>query len=119
MFRQVAELMYFVPNRLEAANWYAQLFEVELTRLADPDHFYLQIGGQEVWFHQADCKVYAGTAGCVPYWQVEDFDRALERAIDLGALLYRGPLDRQDGTYMCQVKDPFGNLMGMVGPKPG
>ena len=36
--------------------------------------------------------------------------------ISLGAVLYRGPRDREDGTYMCQVKDPYGNLIGFVGP---
>jgi hypothetical protein len=35
---------------------------------------------------------------------------------EMGALLYRGPLDRRDGEFMCQMKDPFGNLFGLVGP---
>jgi len=60
----------------------------------------------------------AGAAGQVAYWQVEYFDDALERAKHQGAELYRGPLKREeDGQYMCQVKDPFGNLIGLVGPK--
>ncbi|HET7090661.1 MAG TPA: VOC family protein [Anaerolineae bacterium] len=59
----------------------------------------------------------AGAAGQVAYWHVEDFDAALERAENLGAVLYRGPLRRLDGQYMCQVKDPFGNLIGLIGPR--
>lgn len=79
--------------------------------------FLLRVGDQEVWFHQSDSKVPSGAAGHVTYWQVTDFDVVLERAIHLGAKLYRGPLDRQDGNYMCQVMDPDGNLIGLIGPR--
>ncbi|MEO1144103.1 MAG: hypothetical protein AAFY26_00660 [Cyanobacteria bacterium J06638_22] len=69
-----------------------------------------------MWFHQADGKVSCGAAGQVAYWQVTDFDAVLNHAIHLGAQLYRGPLDREDGTCMCQVKNPDGNLIGFFGP---
>jgi predicted enzyme related to lactoylglutathione lyase len=75
------------------------------------------VGLQEIWFHQADNKMPAGAAGQVAYWQVDNFDTALEKAKHLGAELYRGPLTRTDGQYMCQVRDPFGNLLGLIGPK--
>lgn len=115
MFKQVAEIMYFVPDRLAAAKWYSDLFDTEITFLADPEHFFIQVGNQEVWFSQADSKVPSGAVGQVAYWEVEDFDAVLERAVQLGAKLYRGPLDRQDGTYMCQVQDPYQNLLGFFG----
>ena len=117
MFKRVAEIMYFVPDRRASAEWYSNLFDIEITVLDNPDHFFIQVGGQQVWFHQADNKVPSGAAGHVAYWQVNDFDTALERATQLGAILHRGPLDRQDGSYMCQVKDPYGNLIGFIGSK--
>ena len=117
MYKGISEIMYFVPDRRAAAGWYARLFEAEIITLENPEHFFIRIGGQDVWFHIEDAKMPAGGAGQVAYWEVEDFDRALARAEDLGALLYRGPLDREDGTFMCQVKDPFGNLVGIFGPK--
>lgn len=117
MFKHVSEIMYFVADRHAAAEWYSNLFEIEITYLGNPEHFFIQVGEQEVWFHQSDSKVASGAAGHVAYWRVIDFDRALERATLLGAQLYRGPLDRQDGTYMCQVKDLDGNLIGLIGPR--
>ncbi|TOL44982.1 glyoxalase/bleomycin resistance/dioxygenase family protein, partial [Vibrio parahaemolyticus] len=33
----------------------------------------------------------------------------------LGARLYRGPMEIEDGLSMCQVEDPFGNLIGLRG----
>lgn len=59
----------------------------------------------------------AGAAGHIAYWQVDDFDATLERAMQLGAALYREPLDRQAGSYMCQIKDPYGNLIGFIGSR--
>ena len=117
MFSGISEIMYFVPSRVEAAEWFAKLFGQDITRLENPEYFYIRIGNQDVWFHIVDAKMPAGGDGQVAYWQVEDFDADLEHAQNLGAHLYRGPLDREDGTYMCQVKDPFGNLIGMIGPK--
>ena len=36
----------------------------------------------------------------------------LERA---GAKLYRGPLVIGNGEAICQMSDPFGNLLGLIG----
>jgi predicted enzyme related to lactoylglutathione lyase len=59
-------------------------------------------------------------AGQVAYWQVDAFDAALARVETLGTELCRGPLHRpEDGLFMGQVRDPFGNLIGLVGPRLG
>jgi uncharacterized protein len=117
MFEQVSEVIYFVSDRRAAAEWYSNLFGIEITWLDNPEHFFIRVGEQEVWFHQSDIKVPSGAAGQVAYWQVTDFNAVLERAIQLGAKLYREPLDRQDGTYMCQVLDPDGNPIGIIGSR--
>lgn len=117
MFKHVSEVMYFVFDRRVAAEWYSNLFDIKITWLENPEHFFIRVGNQDVWFHQSDSKVPSGAAGHVAYWEVTDFDAVLERATQLGAKLYRGPLDRQDGSYMCQVKDLDGNLIGLIGPR--
>ena len=117
MFQGIIELMYFVPDRRVAADWYAQLLDLPITCMADPEHYFLRVGQQDIWFHLADDKSPSGTGGQVAYWRVENFDAAQVRAEGLGAVLYRGPLDRGDGEWMCQMKDPFGNIFGLVGAK--
>ncbi len=118
MFRGVTEVMYFVSDRRAAADWYSRLLNLPISCLEEPEHFFLRVGEQDIWFHQADSKSPSGTGGQVAYWQVDDFAAVLTHAQQLGAVLHRGPLDRNDGYFMCQMKDPFGNAFGLIGPEP-
>ena len=116
LFLCVIEVMYFVKDPRKAAAWYATLVGQPISTLDDPQHFFIRVGPQEIWFHLADEKSPTGMGGQVAYWKVESFDSARARAEAYGAELYRGPLDRLDGTFMCQLRDPFGNVFGMIGP---
>jgi uncharacterized protein len=117
MTPHLVELLYFVPDRLAAARWYADLFGSDINYLNDPDYFFVRVGPQEIWFHQVDEKCPAGAGGQVAYWMVDDLDAMLARALERGATLCRGPLERLDGRFMCQVHDPSGNLIGLVGTR--
>ena len=41
---------------------------------------------------------------------------ALRHFEGLGAIRYRGPMAIEDGQRMCQVRDPWGNCIGLRGP---
>ena len=43
----------------------------------------------------------------------------IEHFSELGATLYRGPMLIENALAMCQVKDPFGNLIGLRGEYSG
>ena len=117
MIHGIVEVMYFVSDREQAAAWYAKFFGTTLTYLDDDRVFFVRTGYQDIWFHQADEKVGSGSAGQVSYWKVNDFDTVIQRALEMEAQLYRGPLRRyEDHLWMCQLKDPFGNLIGIIGP---
>ena len=115
MVQGISEVMLFVADRRLTAEWYSALMRSPILSLEDPEHFYLRIGDHEIWFHMADEKNPVGPAGQVAYWRVDDFDAMSVQATSLGATLYRGPLDRNDGSWMCQMRDPFGNVFGLVG----
>lgn len=115
MFPFIAEIMMFVPDRRVAAEWYARLFDCPLVFLDNPEHFFVRIGACDLWFHAADEKMGPGIVGQVAYWRVESLDHAMDRAREMGAVLFRGPLDREDGEFMCQMIDPFGNVLGLIG----
>lgn len=76
----------------------------------------LRIGDIQLEFVPADEKVSSGAAGTVAYWEVPDFNAALAALQSCGAALYRGPLTIEGGFAMCQLRDPWGNCIGITGP---
>ncbi len=50
----------------------------------------------------------------VAYWGTEDAEGELRRLIELGAEQYREVQDVGGGIRVGIVKDPFGNLIGII-----
>lgn len=80
---------------------------------------YLDVAGVMLEIVPADEKVSNGAAGSVVYWHTPDFEASLEHLLNMGATLYRGPLSIEAGKKMCQVRDPWGNCIGLRGPSRG
>ncbi len=113
----IAVVMLHVGDVAAAQAWYQGLFPQAVPLdLGVPGVGCLQIGGSRMEFVPADEKVAAGAAGSVVYWQVAHFDAALAHALNQGATLYRGPMPIEAGQAMCQVRDPWGNCVGLRGP---
>lgn len=76
----------------------------------------MRIGDFLIEVVRADDKIPGGKAGTVLYWAVADLIEAVAHFESLGSEVYRGPMPIEDGQGMCQVTDPFGNLIGLRGP---
>jgi len=112
----IAAVMVHVPDPAQGLRWYAAAFpQARLMRLEEQDFEFLALGALRIEVVHADEKVAAGAAGAVVYWQVGDFDRSLQHLLGLGASLYRGPMAIEHGRRMCQVRDPWGNCLGIRG----
>ncbi|EHT4943454.1 Glyoxalase-like domain protein [Vibrio vulnificus] len=111
----VAVLVY-VPDVETGLQWYQQAFpEAVPIHLPDFDFTVLDVNGFSIEIVQSDDKVSEGKKGTVLYWSVGDLSVALSRFEALGASLYRGPMEIENGLSMCQLEDPFGNLIGLRG----
>ncbi|OCP01743.1 MULTISPECIES: glyoxalase/bleomycin resistance/dioxygenase family protein [unclassified Ensifer] len=120
MTDSVAAILVHVPDTETGLAWYRRAFPAaERQWLEEFDFAYLKVGAVDLEIVQADEKVASGAAGSVVYWSVEDLDRSLAHFEALGALLYRGPIAIQEGLWMCQVRDPWGNCIGLRGPRAG
>jgi predicted enzyme related to lactoylglutathione lyase len=109
--------MIHVGDASAALAWYGRAFPAATRHRDASAHFeYLRVGGVQLEFVPADEKVASGAAGSVVYWRVPDFAEALARLQTAGAALYRGPMAIEDGQRMCQVRDPWGNCIGLRGP---
>lgn len=112
----ISAVLIHVSDVEAAIEWYRKAFpNAVLKHLEAYDFSYLQIGDVDLEIVPADEKVSSGAAGSIVYWHTENFDESLAHLIAIGGTLYRGPLDIQDGMRMCQVKDPWGNCIGLRG----
>ena len=113
---EVAAVMIHVPDPSAGMAWYARAFPLSRRAGAEDGTFqFLIVGKIQLEIVLADAKVAAGASGTVVYWQVEDFDEALAHFQRLGASLYRGPMQIEHGQAMCQMRDPWGNCIGLRG----
>ena len=109
-------LLVYVDDIQQGLIWYKQAFpESRSVCLKEFNLTVLDINGFSLEIVQADAKVSSGKSGTVLYWSVLDLEKEIERFQNLGASLYRGPMVIEDGLGMCQVEDPFGNLIGLKG----
>jgi ribosomal-protein-alanine N-acetyltransferase len=113
----VAAVLVHVPEVEAALAWYQSAFpDAVRRRIEDFDVDSLTVGGVQLEIVPADDKVAAGAAGCVVYWRVAQFEDALAHMEAIGATLYRGPMAIEQGQRMCQLRDPWGNCIGLRGP---
>ncbi|MFH0133972.1 VOC family protein [Variovorax sp. VaC1] len=116
----IAAVMVHVADVEAALGWYARAFpEAERVSIGTPAFECLSLFGVLLEIVPADEKVGAGASGSIVYWNVECFDAALGHLQSLGATLYRGPMRLEGEEHMCQVRDPWGNCIGLRGLSGG
>jgi predicted enzyme related to lactoylglutathione lyase len=85
--------------------------------VVQPQLAVFEVGGVRLTVHLDDGFDSGGRGnGTVPYWDVADVDAAVERCVARGAVAHRGPKTIFSGERLCQLRDPFGNLLGLRQP---
>jgi predicted enzyme related to lactoylglutathione lyase len=114
----IAAVLIHVPDCQAGLDWYQAVFlNARRVRIESEDFELLELDGVQLEIVPSDEKVSSGAAGTVVYWRVADLNAALEHFKGLGASLYRGPIEIENGLSMCQVRDPWGNCIGLRGPR--
>ena len=114
MFRKASSIFLFVTQIRESCAWYQQVLGFPPKELSEKFGLF-EIGGTNLCFHLADAKSPLSAGGSVGYWWVENFNDVLERIISYGGKIYRGPIPTPDDQQICQIIDPFGNVIGLEG----
>ena len=110
-------LLVHVDDWEAGFSWYREAFPgATIVELPEFEFRALRIGNFITEIVRSDEKVPSGKAGTILYWSVDNLLEAIAHFGQLGAELYRGPMQIEDGLGMCQVADPFGNLIGLRGP---
>lgn len=114
----IAAVMIYVPAPAEGLAWYEKAFpSATRERLEEQEFEYLRVGDIRLEVVQADEKVSPGPRGTVVYWNVANLKESLLALQTIGATLYRGPMNIENGQSMCQVQDPWGNCFGLRGAR--
>jgi len=111
-----AAIMIHVPDVSEALLWYQTAFPgSQVISAADSLIAVLSIDGFLLEIVQEDEKVRSGPSGTVLYWSVASLANEIAHFENLNCTIYRGPIEIENQESMCQVRDPFGNLIGLRG----
>jgi lactoylglutathione lyase len=72
------------------------------------------VGGYELGLQPIEDQGGEKAEGSVAYWGVENCETALEKMLALGAIPYSDVQDVGGGIKVAAVKDPFGNVFGII-----
>ena len=108
----LATVRLSVVDMPQSRDWYSNFFGV--SPVDDLDNFAsFNIAGTAFDIVLAD-ESPVSIGGTVGYWLVNDLDKAIDRAIQFGGKIYRGPLKVPEiQRTIAQIVDPCGNVFGL------
>ena len=113
----ISAVMVHVADISAGLEWFGRAFpNAQRMRVENSDFEFLAIDSIRLEIVRADEKVSAGACGSIVYWRVSDLDATVRHMESIGAALYRGPIKIEGRLSMCQVRDPWGNCIGVRGP---
>jgi len=112
-FQGLRTVVYRVTDVARATQWYREVLGID-PYFDQPFYVGFNVGGFELGLHPADAVAPAPETSAVAYWGVEAMAPAWERLQKLGAEPVSEPQDVGDGILVATLRDPFGNLIGII-----
>ena len=106
-------IVFFVHELRDVAAWYSKLLGM-LPYRDDPDFIGFHLDGIDLCFHRLDEKVGSLSGSQVAYWRVESLEESIKEFVKNGASIFRKPIQISEGGRVAQIKDPFGNILGLI-----
>lgn len=106
-------VIYHVPDLPIAKHWYAKVFQRE-PYFDEPFYIGFTVGGYELGLLPAEAGQAIGPGGSTAYWGVADIAATLEHLAASGIKPDAAPHDVGEGIKLTTVRDPFGNLVGLI-----
>jgi predicted enzyme related to lactoylglutathione lyase len=113
MFLGLRTAVYDAPDIAKAKAWYSKVLG-EQPYFDQPFYVGFNVGGYELGLlPEKDSAAKRARAG-VAYWGVEDAHAAYKRLVDMGASPLEELQDVGGGILIGAVRDPFGNVLGII-----
>lgn len=105
-------VVYMVTDLPAAIGWYKNILGIE--PYFNTEYYVgFNVAGYELGLHPAAVDNVQGT-NIHTYWGVEDVYQKLEQLLAAGATEYEQPNDVGGGIVLASVKDPWGNVFGII-----
>lgn len=103
---------YFVPDLDKAKEWYTKILGFG-PYFDQPFYVGFNVGGYELGLQPEEGAMTRGD-NMYAYWGVNDVDAGYKRLLELGATEHHAPQDVGDSIKVATVKDPWGNIFGII-----
>ena len=114
MFQGLRTVVYAVDDLEKAKDWYSRLLN-QSPYFDEPFYVGYNVGGYELGLIPNESANDADKAtGVTTYWGVEDADVTYAKLLVLGATPHEAVQDVGGGIRAGAVKDPFGNVVGII-----
>jgi len=101
---------YPVSDLVKAKDWYGRVLGLA-PYFDEPFYVGYSVGGFELGLIPDG---QPGPQGAIAYWGVENADAEMARLTALGAVVHEAVHEVGGGIKVGSVKDPFGNLFGII-----
>jgi len=113
MFLGLRTAIYHVDDIDKARSWYSEVLGVK-PYFDEPFYVGFNVAGYELGLQPVEESGGEKADGAVAYWGVENAEAAFKRIIELGATVHEEVQDVGEGIKVATVKDPFGNIFGII-----
>jgi predicted enzyme related to lactoylglutathione lyase len=113
MFQGLRTSIYVVDDLSRAKAWYTEALGFK-PYFDQPFYVGFNVGGFELGLMPTEGETRPGAGGTLTYWGVPDAEAALARLVEMGASAFHPLQDVGDGVKVAVVRDPFGNLFGVI-----
>ena len=105
--------IYHVTDLDLAKKWYSEALGIA-PYFDQPYYVGFNVGGHELGLHPQSPHPAPATSGVSVYWGVSSMKDAWARLIAQGAAPVEEPNDVGGGIQVATVRDPAGNLLGII-----
>jgi predicted enzyme related to lactoylglutathione lyase len=113
MFLGLRTTAYYVSKIEKARDWYSSILGFA-PYFDQPFYVGFNVGGYDLGLQPSDAESTNKSEGVVAYWGVADAAAALKHLIEHGATLHEEVQDVGGDIKVATVKDPFGNIFGVI-----
>ena len=103
-------VIYAAPALAQTREWYTRALGVE-PYFDQPFYVGFNVGGYELGL---DPNAQVADSSTITYWGVSSIKDSVQHFLDVGASLFAPIQDVGDGIHVASLKDPFGNVVGLI-----